>query len=63
MGESTRKIKRSGASLTGGILVGFAVIGLSLLITGELGWELPARWGVSLVLGVTMGTWVRIADL
>ena len=59
-----RKIKRSSASLTGGFVVGFAVIALVLLITGQLGvWQASTRWVVALLLGGALGTWVRIADL
>ena len=63
MVESARKIKRSGASLTGGIIVGIAVIVLCMLITGELELAMPARWAVSIIIGSVMGAWVRIADL
>jgi len=59
-----RKIKRSSASLTGGFVVGFAVVALVLLITGELDvGQASTRWIVALVLGGAMGLWVRIADL
>ena len=59
-----KKIKRSSASLTGGFVVGFAVIALVLLITGELGdWQVSFRWIVALLLGGALGAWVRIADL
>ena len=64
MEEAPGKIKRSRASLTGGFVVGIAVIGLAWLITGELGWQVDgARWAVSLVIGGAMGLWVRVADL
>ena len=63
MAEAPQKIKRSQASLTGGILVGIAVVILAMLITGELGWTDPVRWAISLVIGVPMGVWVRLADL
>ena len=63
MTQAVRKIKRSSASLQGGIIVGLAVVVLSLLVTGELGWTIPARWVASLVIGGAMGAWVRIADL
>ena len=63
MGEAVRKIKRSQASLNGGIIVGIAVIVLILLITGELGWAMPARWATSIIVGGIMGAWVCIADL
>ena len=64
MTEINKKIKRFSASLTGGFVVGFAVITLVMLITGEVGaWQLSSRWGTSLVIGVAMGAWVRMADL
>lgn len=64
MATAPKKIKRSSASLTGGFVVGFAVIALVLLITAQLGiWQTSTRWIVALVLGGTLGAWVRIADL
>ncbi|MAE63881.1 MAG: hypothetical protein CMJ18_06370 [Phycisphaeraceae bacterium] len=63
MAEAARKIKRSSASLTGGIVVAVTVTILALLVTGELGWDVTARWMTSVVVGGTMGAWVRIADL
>ena len=63
MVEAARKIKKSQASLNGGIMVGLAVIALSMLVTGELGWDTNARWATSIITGGIMGAWVRIADL
>ena len=63
MAETSRKLKRSSASLTGGIIVGITVVVLALLVTGEMGWEIPVRWAASVVIGGAMGIWVRIADL
>ena len=63
MAEASKKIKRSQASLTGGFIVGIAVVCLAMLITGELGWEPAARWTISLLLGLPMGVYVRVADL
>ena len=64
MTETSKKIKRSSASLTGGFVVGFAAITLVMLITGELGgWQLSSRWITGLAIGGAMGAWVRIADL
>jgi len=63
MGEAVRKIKRSQASLNGGIMVGIAVIALLMLITGELGWAMSVRWTTSIIIGGIMAAWVRIADL
>ena len=64
MAAVSKKINRSSASLTGGFVVGLAVISLVLLITGDLGvWQVSTRWIVGFVLGGALGAWVRIADL
>lgn len=63
MAQTVKKIKRSRASLTGGFVVGIAVICLTMLIGKELGWQDQSRWAASLILGGVMGAWVRIADL
>lgn len=64
MATAPKKIKRSSASLTGGFVVGFAVVALVLLITSQLGvWQISTRWIVALILGGVLGAWVRIADL
>ncbi len=64
MAKVQKKIKRSQASLTGGFIVGLAVVALGMLIAKELGWQqgfIP--WTISLVIGTMMGVWVRVADL
>ena len=63
MTEAVRKIKRSSASLKGGIIVGSTVVVLSLLVTGELEWGVAPQWVTSIAIGAVMGVWVRIADL
>ena len=64
MATAPKKIKRSSASLTGGFVVGFAVIALVVLITGQLDvWQTSTRWIIALILGGILGAWVRIADL
>lgn len=63
MTEAVRKIKRSSASLKGGIIVGITVVVLSLLVTGELEWGVAPQWVTSIAIGAVMGVWVRIADL
>lgn len=63
MTEAVRKIKRSSASLKGGIIVGITVVVLSLLVTSELEWGVAPQWVTSIVIGAVMGAWVRIADL
>ena len=63
MAEAVKKIKRSSASLKGGIIVGLCVAVLAMLITREMGWPPAWQWTVSLTVGSVMGAWVRIADL
>lgn len=53
-------LKRSVASLVGGIAVGVFVLGLCLLIAGSTG---PLAVMLGLVLAVLVGGWVRLADL
>jgi hypothetical protein len=53
-------LKRSIASLVGGIAVGIFVLGLWLLIAGNMG---PMAVTLGLVLAVLVGGWVRLADL
>jgi len=53
-------LKRSIASLIGGIAVGVFVFGLWLLIAGHAS---PAAVALGLVLAVLVGGWVRLADL
>ncbi|MEX0610871.1 MAG: hypothetical protein WD229_02015 [Pirellulales bacterium] len=63
MTQTARRIKRSSASLKGGIMVGVCVVILSVLVCGELGCAPALRWVVGLLVGSAMGAWVRIADL
>lgn len=63
MTQTAPKIKRSSASLKGGIMVGVCVVVLSVLVCGELGCAPASGWVVGLLLGSAMGAWVRIADL
>jgi len=53
-------LKRSVASLVGGIAVGVFLFVLALLIAGEAS---PAAVTVGLLVAVLVGTWVRLADL
>jgi multisubunit Na+/H+ antiporter MnhE subunit len=53
-------LKRSIASLVGGIAVGIFIFGLWLLIAGS---PSPAAVVLGLVLAVLVGGWVRLADL
>lgn len=63
MAEASKKIKKSSASLKGGIIVAIAVVIVTYLIGGQLGWPDATRWTASLVIGVVMGGYVRVADL
>ncbi|HTZ79897.1 MAG TPA: hypothetical protein VMC10_18435 [Stellaceae bacterium] len=53
-------LKRSTASLIGGIAVGFFLFVLTLLIAGG---PTPVSVTVGLLVAVLVGTWVRLADL
>ncbi len=53
-------LKRSIASLIGGIAVGVFIFVLWLLIAGSAS---PAAVTLGLVLAVLVGGWVRLADL
>ncbi len=54
------EIKRSAASLVGGIFVAIFVFVLWLLIAGSTG---PAEIAVGAVGASLLGLWVRLADL
>ena len=54
------RLKRSQASLFGGIACGVGVFILSLLLAGG---PSPIAVAISLVLGTALGLWVRLADL
>ena len=53
-------LKRSVASLIGGIAVGIFIFVLSMLIAGT---PSPVAVTLGLVLAVLVGGWVRLADL
>lgn len=53
-------LKRSLASVVGGIAVALGVLLLWLLLAGSLQ---PASIAVGLVLAIAVGAWVRLADL
>jgi multisubunit Na+/H+ antiporter MnhE subunit len=53
-------LKRSVASLIGGIAVGVFVLVLWLLLAGSAS---PAAIASGLVVATLIGTWVRLADL
>ena len=53
-------LKRSTASLVGGVAVAIGVLVLWLLLTDSLA---PGVVAIGLVLAAAVGTWVRLADL
>jgi hypothetical protein len=59
------RIKRSNASLVGGIVVGVGSFVLWMLIAAELGGSAPGGPVVigGLLLAAAIGGWVRLADL
>ena len=54
------RLKRSFASLVGGIVVGIGVLVLWLLLADSLQ---PGSIAVGLVIATAVGAWVRLADL
>jgi hypothetical protein len=52
--------QRSRASAIGGIATGIAIFILSLLLAGGLSWTSIA---IAVVIGASVGVWVRLADL
>ena len=53
-------LKRSIASLVGGIAVAAGVLALWLLLAGNAE---PANLAIGVVLAAAVGAWVRLADL
>ena len=60
LGAPPTRLKRSQASLVGGIVCG---IGVAILIVLLLGGPTPANVAVALLAGAALGVWVRLADL
>jgi F0F1-type ATP synthase assembly protein I len=58
-GATATSIKRSRASLVGGIATGIGVFILVVLLAGTT----PASVVVALVIALAVGSWVRLADL
>jgi hypothetical protein len=54
------RLKRSRASLFGGIATGIGVVILTLLLVGDA--SMP-HLALAAVLGAAVATWVRLADL
>ena len=56
-------LKRSAASLVGGIAVAAGVFALWFLVTRELGYTQTLVQVVGAVGAVVIGVWIRVADL
>ena len=60
LGAPASRLKRSKASLIGGIGCGIGAFILSVLLAGG---PSPLNIAIGLVAGIALGTWVRLADL
>ena len=60
LGAPPAKLKRSQASLFGGIGSGIGVAILAVLL---LGGPSPLNIAIGLLIGAALATWVRLADL
>jgi hypothetical protein len=60
LGAPPERLKRSQASLFGGIGCGVGTFILTLLLAGGLG---PLNVAIALAIGAALGAWVRLADL
>jgi hypothetical protein len=58
-GATATRLKRSRASLVGGVATGIGVFLLTVLLAGTS----PASIALALVVGVAVASWVRLADL
>jgi putative flippase GtrA len=58
--QPATKLKRSRASLVGGIATGIGVAILTVLVSGGLS---PQTLALALAIGAAVGVWVRLADL
>ena len=58
-GATPTRLKRSRASLIGGIATGIGVFLLAALLMGTS----PMNVAVALVIALAVGSWVRLADL
>jgi hypothetical protein len=54
------RLKRSRASLVGGVATGIGVAVLAILLLGSTA---PANLVIAVLLGGAVATWVRLADL
>lgn len=60
LGTPPARLKRSQASLFGGIACGVGVFVLVLLLAGG---PSPLNTAIGLVIGAALAVWVRLADL
>jgi len=60
LGAPPTKLKRSQASLVGGIACGLGVAILAVLL---LGGPVPVNLAIGILLGAALAVWVRLADL
>ncbi|MGE0257800.1 MAG: hypothetical protein AB7H71_15445 [Alphaproteobacteria bacterium] len=60
LGAPPARLKRSRASLVGGIACGVGVAILTVLLLGE---PTPFNLAIALVVGAALAAWVRLADL
>ena len=60
LGAPPARLKRSKASLVGGIASAAGVFILVLLLLGS---SSPRNIAIALVIGVALGVWIRLADL
>jgi len=58
-GATATRLKRSRASLVGGIATGIGVFALAVLLAGTS----PLSLAIALVVAFAVGAWVRLADL
>jgi uncharacterized membrane protein (UPF0136 family) len=58
-GGTATRLKRSRASLVGGIATGIGVFVLAVLLVGTS----PASIALALVIALAVAAWVRLADL
>ena len=59
-GATPTRLKRSHASLVGGIATGIGVFVLAVLLAGDTSATTVA---IGLVVGIAVSLWVRLADL
>jgi uncharacterized membrane protein YccC len=60
LGAPSERLKRSQASLIGGIACGIGVAILTILLLGE---PSPANVAIGVLVGAALALWVRLADL